>query len=177
VAHHGGIFSTRTLPWESPETDLLEANAREIVATLGLVRGVTHTEFIRSHEDGRYYFLETAARVGGAYIVDVVEAATGVNLWREWARVEVAGESGTYDVPPWRRGYAGIVLSLARQEWPDTSAYDEPEIVSRVSKRHHAGLIVASEDAGRIEWLIDQYAGRFEHEFMASMPAPAKPTS
>ena len=45
------------------------------------------------------YFLETSARVGGAHIVDVVEAATGINLWREWARVEIAGEDGTYDPP------------------------------------------------------------------------------
>ncbi len=45
---------------------------REVLSTLGLVRGVTHTEFIRSAEDGRWYFLETSARVGGAYIVDVV---------------------------------------------------------------------------------------------------------
>ena len=44
--------------------------------------------------DGDWYFLETSARVGGAYIVDVVEAATGVNLWREWARIEIAGEDG-----------------------------------------------------------------------------------
>lgn len=177
VAHQGGIFCTRTLPSDSPETDLLESNAREIVATLGLVRGVTHTEFIRSHEDGRYYFLETSARVGGAYIVDVVEAATGLNLWREWARLEVAGEHGGYELPEHRRGHAGIVLSLARQEWPDTSAYDDPEIVHRVKKLHHAGLIVASDDHGRIEYLIDQYARRFAEDFMASLPAPERPTS
>ncbi len=37
-----------------------------------------------------YYFLEVAARVGGAFIADLVEHSTGVNLWREWARIEVA---------------------------------------------------------------------------------------
>ena len=35
-----------------------------------MIRG-THAEFIRSHADGRYYFLEIAARVGGAFIADL----------------------------------------------------------------------------------------------------------
>jgi len=43
------------------------------------LRGVTHAEYIRSHADGRYYFLEIAARVGGAFIADLVDVATGVN--------------------------------------------------------------------------------------------------
>ena len=83
---------------------------------------MSHTEFIRG-QDGEVYFLETSARVGGAYIVDVVEAATGVNLWREWAKIEIAGEHGRYEPPSSRAGHAGIVLSLARQQEPDLSAY------------------------------------------------------
>lgn len=175
VAHQGGIFSTRTLPDDLVETELLESVNREVVATLGLVRGVTHTEFIRAHEDGRFYFLETSARVGGAYIVDVVEAGRGVNLWREWARIEVAGDDGAYVVPEGHRGYAGIVLSLARQEWPDTSAYRDHEIVTRIRKRHHAGLIVASPDARRVEFLLEDYQRRFMEDFYAFQPAPDKP--
>ena len=115
-------------------------NAR-VLEAFGLRRGVSHTEFIRGARRRAVYFLETSARVGGAYIVDVVEAATGVNLWREWAKIEIAGEHGRYEPPAPRAGYAGIVLSLARQEEPDMSAYDAPEIVTRVQKRHHAGLI------------------------------------
>ena len=57
----------------------------------GLVRGVSHSEFIRGREDGKLYFLETSARVGGAHIVDLIEAATGINMWAEWAKVEIAG--------------------------------------------------------------------------------------
>jgi len=49
-----------------------------------MVRGVTHAEYIRAHADGRYYFLEIAARVGGAFIADLVDVSTGINLWREW---------------------------------------------------------------------------------------------
>ena len=123
-------------------------NAR-VLESFGLLRGVSHTEFIRSH-DGELYFLETSARVGGAYIVDVVEAATGINLWREWARIEIAGEYGTYTPPLSKGSFAGIVLSLARQEEPDLSAYTDPEIVTRVKKRHHAGLIVSAADEQRV---------------------------
>jgi biotin carboxylase len=177
VAHHGGIFITRTVAWEDEETqDLLRFN-RGLLATLGFVRGVTHTEFIRGHHDGRFYFLETAARVGGAHIVDVVEAATGLNLWTEWARIEMAGEDATYTLPPYRRDYAGIVLSLARQETPDTSAYTDPEIVLRVTKSHHAGLIVASPDRARVESLIDEYGRRFMNDFYATAPLPDKPSN
>ena len=173
VAHEGGIFVTRTLPDEDPVAlRLKEMNAR-VLESFGLLRGVSHTEFIRA-ADGQLYFLETSARVGGAYIVDVVSAATGVNLWREWARIEIAGEHGQYSPPAPLGRYAGIVLSLARQEHPDMSAYDDPEIVMRVDKRHHAGLIVSSPDEARVRTLVESYASRFYRDFHASAPAPER---
>jgi biotin carboxylase len=176
VAHGGGVFLTRTISRQSDDARTLERLSRELIRRLGLPRGVTHTEFIKAG-DGRFYFLETAARVGGANIAEVVEAATGINLWREWARVEIAGEHGRYEVPPRREGYAGIVISLARQEWPDTSAYDDPEIVFRLRKRHHVGLVVASNDPARVEQLLNSYARRFLEDFSATLPAPDKATS
>ena len=95
--------------------------------------------------------------MGGAFIVDTIDAATGINLWREWAKVDVAGEGGDYAVPAHRRDYAGIVLSLARQEEPDLSAYNDPEVVTTIRKHHHAGVIVSSPDPQRIEALIGDY--------------------
>lgn len=175
VAHEGGIFVTRTLADDDAiGIRLKDMNAR-VLSVFGLRRGVSHTEFIRSADD-QLYFLETSARVGGAYIVDVVEAATGVNLWREWAKIEIAGEHGTYDPPGSLQRYAGIVLSLARQEEPDMRSYDDPEIVSRVRKRHHAGLIVASENANRVRELVASYATRFYQDFHASAPPPERAT-
>ncbi len=174
VAHEGGIFVTRTLPDGDPEVLVLrELNAR-VLDAFGLGQGVSHTEFIRSHA-GDWHFLETSARVGGAFIVDVIEAATGANLWREWARVEIAGEDGAYELPPLNTLNAGIVLSLARQEHPDTSGYTAPEIVRRIRKRHHAGLIVASPDAARITHLLEEHVRRFYADFHASAPAPERP--
>jgi hypothetical protein len=175
VVHEGGIFVTRTLADGDPRAiDLKEANAR-VLQSFGLRRGVSHTEFILGH-DGALYFLETSARVGGAFIVDVVEAATGVNLWREWARVEIAGEQDPYSAPVSRHRHAGIVLSLARQEQPDTSEYRDPEIPLRIAKRHHAGLIVASLDADRVRALLDSYVARFYQDFHASAPPPERAT-
>jgi biotin carboxylase len=172
VYHGGGLFATRTLERSSPEARALTALNRDVVRSLGMVRGVLHTEFIRADEDGRFYFLETAARVGGANIVEMVEAATGINLWREWARLEIADvRRAAYAVPEQRHDYAGLLISLARQEWPDTSAYADPEIVWRLRKRHHAGLLVVAPDPARVESLLASYTPRFREDFHASMPA------
>ena len=177
VYHGGGVFCTRTLQRGSVESDELLRLNRDVVAALGMSRGALHTEFIRSSADGRYYFLETAARVGGANIVALVEAATGLNLWREWARVEVASaRSEDYVAPEARRDHGGLLISLARQEWPDLAAYDDPEIAWRLSKRHHAGLVVVSSDHGRVESLLGGYMARFREDFYASMPAPDEAT-
>ncbi|HEY3037846.1 MAG TPA: ATP-grasp domain-containing protein [Pyrinomonadaceae bacterium] len=202
VAHGGGAYISRTVAHRSEnEKQLLTIN-RKLVKALKLDRGAAHAEFIKSDADGKFYFLEIAARVGGAYIADVLEAATGLNLWREWAKIEVAdgwtrrqeqtagagekpdlqGQLGSGQKPDRKRGvagdkikplrneYAGVILSLSKQEHPDTSSYDDPEIVYRVKKRHHAGLIVRSPSLERVEELLQQYTGRFANEFVAVVP-------
>jgi biotin carboxylase len=198
VAHQGGAYISRTLERGSDdERALFDAN-KKLVKALGLERGATHAEFIKSADDGRFYFLEIAARVGGAYIAEVLEAATGVNLWREWARLEIAdatsnmGSSnmGTFNmatsnnasskirpakIRATRKDYAGIILSLAKQETPDTSTYVEEEIVHRVKKRHHAGLIVRSPSLARVNDLLASYSQRFADDFVAVAPPPERP--
>ena len=178
VAHAGGIFASRTVERGSPEEAALLALNRDLVEALGMLRGVLHTEFIRRHDDGTFVFLETAARVGGANIVEMVEAATGINLWREWARVEVAhARNEPYTIAQLRNEYAAVLISLARQEWPDLDTYDDPEIVWRMKKRHHAGLILRSVDSSRVAALLDSYMPRFRDDFLAVMPAPDRPTA
>jgi len=177
VAQGGGVFTTFTVARGSEEDSGLRQINRELIAALGLVRGVAHTEFIRANSDGHFYFLECAARVGGAYINEMIEAATGLNLWREWARIEVAGEDGTYKLPAVREDYAGVILSLARQENPDTSGYKDPEVSLRIKKHHHAGLILRSNDQHRVQSLLQGYAQRFAEEFLAVEPPREKPTA
>jgi biotin carboxylase len=199
VAHQGGAYISRTLAHNSAdEKKLFEIN-RKLIKGLGHERGAAHAEFIKSDADGQFYFLEVAARVGGAYIAEVLEAATGLNLWREWAKIEIAdamasrqeqtagaGETsqqrqsaaagkkqdratglGSSKLKQARNEYAGIVLSLAKQEQPDTSAYDDPEIVYRTKKRHHAGMIVRSKKLERVEELLTSYVTRFAEDFVA----------
>jgi biotin carboxylase len=177
VSHEGGVFTTRTLSRTSTESKALQELNRELIVALGLVRGVTHAEFLRAHEDGKFYFIEIAARVGGAYISDAIEAATGINLWREWARIEVGSGNASYVLPKRRREYAGVVVSLARQETPDTSAYTDPEIAQRITKKHHAGFVLRAPRPERISELLGSYVTRFRDDFMATAPVPKKPSA
>ena len=177
VSHAGGVFTTRTLERDSEDASALRVINQRLIDALGLMRGVTHAEFLKSHSDGRLYFIEIAARVGGAYISNVVEAASGVNLWREWAKLEVGAGKEPYTLPATRQDYAGVIVSLARQEEPDTSAYTDPEIVYRVKKYHHAGFVVESPTAARVKELLENYTRRFVTDFLATQPVPDKPTS
>ena len=172
VYHGGGLFRSSTLERGSSEERELHELTQKVATSLGIDRGILHTEYIRGADDGRFYFLETAARVGGAYIAEMVEASTGANLWREWARLEVASANGTkYQVPPGGKDYGAVILSLARQQWPDTSAYNDPEIVYRIHKEYHAGFIMRSPDHKRVNQLLDDYGNRFMQDFAATMPA------
>ena len=176
VSQQGDVFTTRTLPLGSSEAQpLIELN-EQVMKAFGMVRGVSHSEFIRGREDGKLYFLETSARVGGAHIVDLIEAATGLNMWAEWAKVEIAGSERPYQPPTPRRDAAGLLVSLAKQERPDTSAYNDPEIVWRMSeKKHHVGLIVKSPDPARVQELLDSYVERIRRDFLAWQPPLERP--
>jgi glutathione synthase/RimK-type ligase-like ATP-grasp enzyme len=178
VAHEGGIFTSFTMKRADPEIAKLRELNKKLIANFGLVRGVTHTEFIKSSDNGRFYFLETAARVGGAHIADLVQAATGVNLWVEWAKLEIGRGKKAYTLPKLRSDYAGLIITLARQQQPDTSAYRDPEITWRLQdKNHHVGLIVRSKRWERVQELLNEYHQRFARDFHASMPVPERPTS
>lgn len=113
------------------------------------------------------------SRVGGAHIADLVEAATGINLWAEWARVEI----GTpYALPPVRGDYAALLVSLARQQDPDTSGYTDPEIVWRMDREHHVGFIVKSPSYARVQEVLASLTERVQRDFQASAPPKDRPT-
>lgn len=175
VAHGGGVFISRTTKHNSAERRELLRTNRLLIRSLGLRRGVTHAEFIQSAADGRFYFLEIGARVGGAYLADVLEAASGINLWREWAKLEVSDDQHPYHLGPARKDHAGIALSLARQEHPDTTGYADPEIAYRVNKPYHVGLIVRSASRERVLDLLDDYARRITEDFSAVVPPRERP--
>jgi hypothetical protein len=170
VSHGGGVFSTFTVERGSPDWTALEQLNEKILTRFGLLRGVTHLEYIKGRDDGQMYFLEAGARVGGAHVADVVEAATGINLWSEWADIEIDHGAVPYMLPPRRAEYGGLVQSLARTEHPDLSAYNDPEVFDQIRDRYHAGLIVRSPEHRRVRELLDDYARRFAHDFLAVLP-------
>lgn len=175
VSHEGRVFMTRTIPRGSTDETALQELNRSVLPSLGLVQGVSHTEYIKSHADGSLYFLETSARVGGAHIVELIEAATGMNLWAEWAKLETASDVRSYQPAVQRQEYAGLMVSLAKQQWPDLSFYDAPEVVWRIKKEFHAGIVVRSPQYTRVEELLNAYTERFYADFFTSAPPKEKP--
>jgi biotin carboxylase len=174
VYQGGGIYATRTVRRDLPEVAELRQINERVLTGFGLGHGAAHTEFLHD-PDGQFYFIETSARVGGANIAEMVEGATGLNLWEEWARIEV-GE-GQYALPPPRSEYGGVTISLARQEWPDTSGFTDAEIVYRLKQKHHVGLVVRSPSAERVEALLADYVQRIARDFHASLPPASKATA
>ncbi len=170
VSHQGGVFTTAILPYKSKERKELEKLNKQLLKAFGYECGVAHAEFLQSKADGKFYLLEVAARVGGAYIADVLEHASGFNLWREWAKLEIAAPENPYQPPKLRQDYAGIVLSLANQDQPDTSHYTDTEIVYRVSKSKHVGLIFHSKRRERIDELLAHYTEKIIQEFLTIVP-------
>lgn len=178
VSHGGGIFRTVTLPLHTPETDALRQINDQVLSAFGMRYSASHSEYIRGDHDGELYFLETSSRVGGAHIAEMVEAASGVNLWREWAKLETAIAHKEHYIPPTDTGrHAGLIISLARQQWPDLSVFSDPEVCWRISREYHVGLIAQAGDRGRIRTLLDEYMHRIYTEFHASAPLPDKPTN
>lgn len=176
VSHEGRVFSTRNIRRGAADEKALIALNKAVLKAFGMVRGVSHSEYIRG-EDGVYYFLETSARVAGAHIAEMIEAATGVNLWAEWAKLETRFDPTDYAPPVPRKDYAGLIVSLAKQETPDLSAYNDPEVYwTLTDKKSHAGIIVRSPDYDRITELLTAYTERFYQDFFASLPASEKAT-
>ncbi|WP_234736522.1 ATP-grasp domain-containing protein [Tellurirhabdus bombi] len=178
VAHGGGVFRTGVLPFDDPDTVALTELNNQLMNAFGMQYSASHSEYIKGDHDGQYYFLETSSRVGGAHIAEMVEASSGINLWREWARLETAVALGQPYVAPEDKGlYAGLIVSLARQQWPDMSGFADPEVWWKINKEYHVGAIVQSPSRERILALLDEYMHRIYNNFHASAPVPDKPTS
>ena len=128
VTTGGGIFTTETLEAGSEIDVSLRQLNETVLRAFGLRDGVSHTEFIRAHADGALYFLETSARVGGANIADLIEAASGVNMWAEWAKVEVAAARGAgYLLPSSPGNRRDCWFPLRARNGRTPPSFNEPE--------------------------------------------------
>lgn len=171
VTHYGGVFTTSIVPYKSKERKELEKLNAELLSAFKYERGVSHAEFLQSSADGKFYLLEVACRVGGAYIANVLEHACNFNLWREWARLETSTDENPYKLPKLRKEFAGVALALANQDEPDTSHYVDDDIVYRITKAKHVGMIFYSKKQKRVEQLLETYSARITTDFLATAPA------
>lgn len=168
ISQGGGIFRSANIPYNNSDDKAIKKVNEQVMKAFGMKHGATHTEFIKCNEDGKIYFLETSSRVGGAHLAEMVEAASGINLWGEWAKIEDAlVRDEIYKVPTPKKQYAGIVLTLSKYEHPDLSGFNDSEVCFRVPLEYHAGLIVKSDKHERVRELLDDYAERLVKDFAA----------
>jgi biotin carboxylase len=170
ISQGGGIFRSATIEYKSEdEKEILRIN-EQVVKGFGLKHGASHAEFIKNSETGNFYFLETSSRVGGAHLAEMVHAATDINLWEEWAKIEDCFlKEKKYKLPKSKKEYAGIVLTLSKIEKPDLSSFDAKEVVFKVPLDYHAGLIVQSKKRERVLELLEDYAEKLTTEFATSI--------
>lgn len=166
ISQGGGVFRTSNITYDSEDDVAIKRMNKEVLKEFGLKNGAAHTEFIKCKEDGQIYFLETSSRVGGAHIAEMVEAASNVNLWKEWAIIEDAlVKEKKYQLPEQKKEYAGIVLTLSKYQHPDLSSFSDPEVCFSVPLEYHAGLIIKSEREERIQELLNNYVDRLVADY------------
>lgn len=171
VAHGGGIFSSATLPLDNEDVHSLKKMNKEVMAAFGMRHGASHSEFIKCDTDGKFYFLETSARVGGAHLAEMVTVASGINLWSEWAKIECALLTGQgYSVPEDQQAMAGIITSLSHEKHPDYSSFSNEHLAWKMNKDYHVGLIFKADTKEEVHQLLDQAGEKIREDFHASMP-------
>ena len=171
VAHGGGIFQSKTMGLkDSLSKKLVEIN-KKVLSAFGLKHGASHSEYIVRDGGKEILFLETSARCGGAHLTDMVEAATGVSLWTEWANIEHSVLTGKkYHLPMVDELQAGIIVTLSRFEKPDYENFTDEEIWWRLHKNYHIGFIFQHKTSKRIEELLAKYAELIRNEYSAAVP-------
>ena len=178
VSHEGGVFRSKTLNRYSEEFKALEEANRKVLTNFGLQNGATHTEFIRGKADGKWYFLETSSRVGGAHIPDLVEASSGINIWREWAKIEDALlRNKSYEVAQPTGFSAGLIIALAKELKPDYEEFECEEVVRFLQIDYHVGIVYKSDKMEMVQQRLDEAAEKINDHHLNILPQKSKPSS
>jgi hypothetical protein len=130
--------------------DWLELTAIDagLAPSLGMVRGIACARFVR--RGNRHLFEEIAAGPGDNGIDRVVRAATGIDLWQEWARLELADlRSENYVPGEWFEKAAGAV------SWPESSQrqtrLDAVALVERWKRAGRVSGVVRADSAAEVQ--------------------------
>lgn len=171
VAHGGGIFQSKTMGTKDSLSKKLTTLNKKVLSAFGLRHGPSHSEYIVRDGGKEILFLETAARCGGAHLTDMVEAASGVSLWTEWANIEHSVLTGKkYHLPLVDELQAGIIVTLSKHENPDYEQFSDEEIWWRLYKKHHIGFIFQHKTEKRIDEMLSNYSQMIREEYSTTVP-------
>lgn len=171
ISHEGGIFRSITLGTDSEEFKALKDTNAKVLKDFGLANGATHTEFIRGKDDGKLYFLETSSRVGGAHIPEMVEAATGINLWKEWAKIEDSLlKNADYEIAEPTELYSGLIIALTKNQFPDYTEFECNEVVRFLPIDYHVGIVYKSESENTVREKLDEAAEKINDHLLNILP-------
>jgi len=177
VAHGGGIFRTITLAEDDPNRSALIALNCNLLKAFGLKHGASHSEFIYG-QDGKWYFLETSARVGGAFIAEKIAYATDINLWAEWANIEHAVADQTHYTPPAPNAHCGgLLVALTNTAQPNTSFLNNDDAVQTLAKDHHIAFVLRDKKTNVVHDKLDTYASYVAEHLLESLPPSDHPTN
>jgi len=158
VVQGGGMFQTRLLDPDSDECAELKALTGDVMRAFGMKTSASHTEFIRD-ADGRFLFLETSSRVGGAYIANMIHRATGVDLWSEWAKLEISKLSKTpYRPVKAQQGYGGVSIKAVGEKHPQVEGFDSTCVAEEIEKDYHVGRVFAAKTFEEVKHAQDSFA-------------------
>ena len=174
VSHDGGVFRSVTLAKNSVDAMGLNTINQSVLKSFGIRNGATHSEFIKG-KDGRFYFLETSSRIGGAHISDMIEAATGINIWKEWAKLETALlRDEKYSVHETKNLFGGLLVALAKDKHPDTQSFDCPEVDRFLHKDYHIGIVYKSDNYEKLLKRLDEATDKVTNELLSILPPKEK---
>jgi len=163
VVQNGGLFTSATVEvGSSIEQDLLRLNTK-IVQSMGLKYGVMNTEFIKSHQDGRYYFIKSSGKVGGNYLAELVESSTGLNLWREWAKIEMSEvDEIDYTCPEYVKQPAMVIRVPAKNPSALSNTMQHAAIVWRQVSHNHVTVVIRCKNHDDLNTVKDEILNSIE---------------
>ncbi|MCK9904613.1 hypothetical protein CC117_26805 [Parafrankia colletiae] len=129
---HGSPLGSAQTPDEPGALALL----RRTLPVLGQRDGAFHFELIRA-SDGRFLFLETASRVGGAGVAETFELRTGVNLYQLDLAHQLFGDIEEPSMRPSAHWYGWFVFPAHHRAQGTSVDFDPDRFAGRLVSYVH----------------------------------------